>query len=125
MNNVVLHITNKQLQLQFEDPAQQAQFVQDMVRLGLNFFTKKPMNQCVASNYSDETPYGFFVSEHGRVGLNFPSEQQKFQFKEYIGLDSECFMDMGRGYESQMHFNERKLPFAEGAEIVIGQVTKR
>ena len=117
---VEFHIGDNKLFLEFETPERKYHFLKDMEKKGVHFFNDEvDRARCYIKDYSDEFPEGLFLSEHQRVGLAFPSEKPKFFFKERIGLPSHCFMDMGRGYEAQMHFNARVLPFVEGASMTI------
>lgn len=68
--------------------------------------------------YTNDSTTGWFLSEHQRLGLLFPSESAKFYFKERVGLHNEHFMNMGRGYENQLHFNEKFLAAVPGRSLV-------
>ena len=111
-------ITKQGLQLQFQTVATMRSFIKDMKELEIDFFNKGSGTSCDIKAYSEKNPYGFFLSREGRVGLSFPSEKHKFLFIERVGLDSTCFMDMGPGYDDQIHFNENKLPCALKASII-------
>jgi len=106
------------LQLKFKTITEKSAFIKDMKEIGIEFFTEGSDTACDVKLYSEEQPYGVFLSKERRVGLNFPSEKHKFLFKERTGLDSRSFMDMGLGYDSQMHFHERALPARPGAFII-------
>jgi hypothetical protein len=119
---VEFRIIDNTLSLEFDTPETKYHFLNDMKEKGVDFFNDEPNgSRCYIREYSDEAPVGFFKSEHQRAGLAFPSEKLKFFFKERIGLPSDCFMDMGRGYEAQMHFNHKVLPYYEGASMTINQ----
>ncbi len=118
IENIRILITKHGLCLQFESAERKKQFISDMKAEGIDIFTEEPGTHCYIRHHSPENPVGEFLSEHHRVSLAFPSEQLKFFFKERIGLQSDCFMDMGPGYEAQIHFNAKVLPPIEGAAIM-------
>lgn len=113
---IIFNITARGVQLKFETIDLQNQFLSDMKDNGIDFFQKNS-NDCYIQTYTTVGTYGSFKSKEGRVGLIFPSEQQKFFFKERAGIRSECFMDMGPGYDAQMHFNERNLRPEPGSSM--------
>src|SRR3990167_5493141 len=100
-----LIFTKYGLCIQFQTLEKKEAFLTDMREKGINFFTDETGNHTCVIAYSEEMPVGWFLSEHQRLGLVFPSEKLKFFFKEKLGLASDCMMDMGPGYETQLHFN--------------------
>lgn len=105
---IIFTTNDKGIQLQFESIDKQNQFLNDMKCEGIVFFEQKN-GGCYIKPYTGEGTYGFFKSKEGRVGLLFESEKQKFRFIERAGIADDCYMDMGPGYDTQMHFNERNL----------------
>lgn len=105
----IIFTTNENgIQLKFESIDKQNQFLDDMKREGIVFFEQKN-GDCYIKPYQGDGTYGFFKSQQGRVGLLFESEKQKFRFIERAGIAEDCYMDMGAGYDTQIHFNERNL----------------
>ena len=82
-------------------------------------FTESTDTCCYVQKYPNEKQMGQFISEDNRIGLAFSSEKQKFDFKECLSLKSNAFMDMGPGYEKQMHFNDTLFPGIEGASMPV------
>ena len=108
--HITFTITEQGLHLLFETMEKKNQFLEDMEKKGINFFHNSAGEGCYIKPYAGENSYGFFISKEGRLGLNFPSKELKFFFKERTGIDSGCFMDMGAGYDdTQMHFKETSL----------------
>lgn len=114
----IVTVTEQGLRVQFQSTEKRDQFIDDMNEHGIDFFVKGSGNNvCDVSHYSLQHPFGLFFSEHRRVALQFSSDEQKFFFKERIGLESDCFMDMGPRHETQLHFNEKRLPPVPGSSI--------
>lgn len=105
----IIFTTNENgIQLKFENIDKQNQFLDDMKNEGIVFFEQKN-GDCYIKPYEGDGTYGFFKSKQGRVGLLFESEEHKFRFIERAGIADDCYMDMGAGYDTQMHFNEKSL----------------
>lgn len=113
-----LIFTKYGLCIQFQTLEKKNTFLTDMKEKGIDFFTEEPGNHAYVMAYSEDMPIGWFLSEHQRLGLVFPSERLKFLFKEKIGLRSDCMMDMGPGYETQLHFSTDVFPPIDGASII-------
>ena len=105
--------------VQFKHINAKTKFLHDMKHQGIDIFTDEIGYDCYIKSYTNDGPVGYFLSDEQRVGLAFLSEKQKFSFKEYLNLESDAFMDMGPGYEAQMHFNHDAFPCVEGAEIIV------
>lgn len=112
-------ITKEGLCIQFETLTAKEKFISAMKNHGIDMFTQTTGPSCHVERYPNKNQMGQFVSKEQRLGLVFSSEKQKFYFKEYIELKSDCFMDMGPGYDAQMHFNEQVLPCIEGASLIV------
>ena len=110
-------LTASGLCLQFQTTAKKNIFLADMHQHHIDIFTTETGPLCYIKKYSKSNPTGQFVSHEQRVALIFESEKQKFLFKEIAGLQSEHFMDMGPGYDNQLHFNVDFLPNIEGASL--------
>ncbi len=100
-----LIITHVGLAVQFMSIADKSNFIKAMEQQGLYLFKNELGYICSIKSYTSEYPFGFFLSHENRAAILFPSEQLKYFFKEYIHLESKAFMDMGPGYEAQMHLN--------------------
>lgn len=112
-------ITQQGLCIQFENMMTKNEFMQDMLNHGIDMFIQNTEPFCYVQSYPNKNQMGQFISKEQRLGLAFSTEKQKFHFKEYLGLSSECFMDMGPGYDAQMHFNEKFLPCLDGVSMII------
>ena len=112
-----LLVTQYGLCIQFQTLEAKKSFLDDMETNGINIFTHEEGKHCYVKKYTEENHFGQFVSQENRIALVFGSEQMKFIFKERLGLTSDSFMDMGSGYESQMHFNHKRLSANEGSSI--------
>ncbi len=113
-----LVVTQNGLCIQFQTLQAKNVFLNEMEQNGINIFTHEAGNHCYIQQYTEKNRCGQFISQEHRIGLVFLSEKAKFFFKEKLNLASESFMDMGPGYDAQMHFNPQILPFKEGASIV-------
>lgn len=109
--------TKNGLCLQFQTLVIKDKFIKLMKTNGINLFTEEDELRCSINWYTKLSPTGQFVSHEGRVALIFNSEEQKFFFKETSGLRSEHFMDLGPGYDTQLHFNTNFILNREGEGI--------
>ncbi len=111
-------VTQYGLCIQFQTLEAKNVFLSDMKKNGINMFTHEVGTHCYVQKFTDKDPCGQFISQENRVAMVFLSEKAKFIFKERLNLASDSFMDLGPGYDAQMHFNPKILPFVEGASIV-------
>lgn len=120
MGSVKLSFENDKLYLYFQSIELKTYFLSYMHSNNIDMFSDGEVKDlCYLKRYSHASPTGLFVSKEGRLGIVFLSEKQKFIFKEYLGLSSEHFMDMGPGYDAQLHFNERILPCIDKASLSV------
>lgn len=117
MSQIQFVVDNDDLCLCFEDKKNQQSMLARFAELGIELVRHSEGTRCFLKPYTPRSDWGFFVSAEGRLGLLFPSEKLKFMFKESVGLKSDCFMDMGPGYDTQLHFNADKLRFINGATL--------
>lgn len=111
-------VTINGLCLQFHTLAFKKKFIETMKKKGIELFTTEDSEPlCYIKWYTKLSPTGQFVSHEGRIALIFESEKQKFLFKETTGLRDEHFMDLGLGYDNQLHFNTEFLPNSQGVSI--------
>jgi len=123
MESIRLIVMAQGLCLQFRNLEEKDKFIDDMEHRGIDFFLNAEDRLCYIKHYSKTQSTGVFVSKEGRLGLVFASSEDKFFFKERIALASDCILDLGRGYEAQLHFNEAKLPCQINASLDIEQRT--
>lgn len=100
-----LVMTELGLCVQFMTVSVKHDFITAMNQHGLDMFKNEMGYLCSIKPYTEDYLFGYFLSRENRVGIVFPSEKLKYFFKEYIHLKGDAFMDMGPGYEAQMHLN--------------------
>ncbi|MCH9756156.1 MAG: hypothetical protein K0U37_03050 [Gammaproteobacteria bacterium] len=116
--HIRLLVTEHGLCIQFQNLETKHAFLEVMKNEEIGMFTDEEGPHCYIKKYTEQQHAGQFVSPENRLALSFPSEEAKFSFKESLGLNSASFMDMGPGYDEQMHFNTEILPFREGAAMI-------
>lgn len=120
---IKIFVTIDGLYLQFASRNTQNLFLKQMQENGIDIIINE--NSEVTSyfkNYQHTSPTGQFISQQNLIGLAFHSEKHKFIFIETIGLKAKHFMDLGPGYESQLHFNPDYLSNIPGESLAITPV---
>ena len=108
---ITLTFQNNRIYIGFQSVGAKEKFLTEMTNSHINMFIDEAAQPfCYIKPYYHSSPTGQFVSSERRLGLAFLSEKHKFIFKEIIGLSSEHFMDLGSGYDAQLHFNETLFP---------------
>ena len=117
---ITIILTKDTLRITFKNHEEMAQFIRDMSEAGLDsyFIQSKDNDYCDLVIYKPKHEQGFFISEHRRIGLLFKNNSEKFYFIQRTGIADECFMDLGPGYDKQIHFNEKIFPAMTGAKLI-------
>ncbi len=84
---------------------------------GIELFSALKGALCTFKHFSRTSHEGYFISQEGRIGLSFRSEKHKFFFVNLVQLRGESFMDMGPGYEAQLHFNTNVLALSKPVSV--------
>lgn len=115
---VKLLITVDGLALEFASLERKQLFLEQMLENGIDIFLESSVSPtCYFKNYQQNNPVGYFISTQLLVSLAFHTEQHKYIFKEAIGLHGQHFMDLGPGYEAQLHFNPEYLASVVGDSL--------
>ena len=105
MHQIKFLVDKKQLCIEFSDEIKQKTTLASLEKQGVYLLQDAQGLRNYFIPYIKDKDCGFFISEQGRMGLLFPSEESKFFFINQLGLPSESYLDMGPGYDNQLHFN--------------------
>jgi len=116
---ITIILTKDTLRLNFTNHEEMTNFICDMAEGGLAsyFIQNKDNNYCDLVIYKPKHDQGFFISEHRRIGLLFKNPNEKYYFIQRTGISDESYMDLGPGYDKQIHFNEKIFPAMTGAKL--------
>lgn len=94
--------------LQFRSREQKQSFFADMQRHVMGaLFSKEGGDYTYIVKSTDGINSGWYISTHGRLAIKFADAKTQFIFKDRIGLVGDKIMNLGSGFESQIHFNEK------------------